>query len=106
MNVENNYFSSESGNYGVMGIFAGQPKNTDENLRVLGNEAYNFEWIIKILSPATSPTKNILITDNLFSNAGVNDFSELAGDTSLRFGCNDLRDGTVIIMDSSNSACE
>ena len=75
MNIENNYFSSESGNYGVMGIFVGQPENTDENLRVLGNEAYNFEWIIKILSPATSPTKNILITDNLFSNAGVNDFS-------------------------------
>lgn len=106
LNIENNYFSSETGNYGVMGIFAGQPQNTDENLIVTSNEAYNFEWIIKILSPDSSPSKNILITDNLFSNAGINDFTHLAGDTTMRFGCNELLNGTEIIIDPSNSACE
>ena len=90
----------------MMGIFAGQPQNTDENLIVTGNEAYNFEWIIKILSPDSSPSKNILITDNLFSNAGINDFTHLTGDTTMRFGCNELLNGTEIIIDPSNSACE
>jgi len=43
-----------------MGIFAGQPQNTDENLIVTGNEAYNFEWIIKILSPDSNPSEKYI----------------------------------------------
>jgi len=98
LTVENNYFKSYSGNYGVLGVFGGSIKNADENLTVRYNEAYNFEYIIRI----AAPTKNISITENLFDATGVNDFSHFISNETIKFGCNTLTNGTEII---GNLAC-
>ncbi len=105
LTVENNYFESISGNYGVLGTFSGALEHTDENLIVRNNTAYNFEYIIRIYSSPISPTKNILITQNVFSDTGVNDFSHLSNNDSIRLGCNTLLDGTTMTIGPENSKC-
>lgn len=106
LTVANNYFQSSSGNYGVLGKFSGSAQHTDENLTVTDNIAVNFEYIIRISSPPATPTRNILITRNSFSNAGVNDFTHLATNPTVRLGCNTLLDGTQMLIDPANSRCE
>lgn len=92
--VDGNYFESYSGNYGVFGVFGGATEHPDENLTVTNNTAYNFEYIIKI----DLPTKNILITDNLFSNTGVNDFTFLINESTINLNGNILANGTELIL--------
>jgi hypothetical protein len=97
LKVVNNIFVSYSGNYGVLGQFAGEEHNTDENLIFTNNQATNFEYIIKIISPEKTPTKNISIINNEFHDAGFNDFSHLSDNKTIRFGCNTLTGNTAII---------
>jgi len=101
LTVHDNYFFSETGHYGVLGRFSEQLEHTDENLVVTENEAYNFEYIIDL-----RPARNILITRNTFSNAGVNDFSYLKSRSDIRLGCNIAADGTVIVVAPGNDRCE
>ncbi len=106
LTVKDNLFYSYSGNYGVFGIFAAAREHTDENLTIINNIAYNFEYIIKIYPPPSGVKMNILIFNNIFSNCGLNDFTHLYVDTSIRLGCNTELDNTEIILDDSNSACK
>lgn len=101
LTVSHNYFYSRSGNYGVLGVFSEHAENTDENLTVTDNVAYNFERIIDL-----RPARNVLITHNTFSNSGVNDFSYLSAYPDIRLGCNEALDGTVIIVADTNNRCE
>lgn len=105
LTINDNFFYSYSGNYGVLGAFSGAAEHTDENLTVINNIAYNFEYIIKIYSPTSTPTRNILISNNIFSNCGYNDFTHLSGDSTIRLGCNTEVDLTTMIFDYSNSSC-
>lgn len=104
--IEDNVFISKSRHYGVMGIFAGAKHHTDENLTFKNNYAKNFENIITIISPESSPTKNILITENSFYNVGYNDFSEFYGNSTIRIGCNEAMGDTAIVVDRNNSSCK
>ena len=106
LTVSGNYFFSETGHYGMLGLFRGALENTDENLIVEGNSAYNFEYIIDLRSPSQTPTNNVLITRNAFINSGINDFTHLSTNTSIRLGCNELLAGTVMMVAPQNNRCD
>lgn len=105
--VADNDFYSDSGHFGVLGIFAGAAENTDDNLTVLRNRAFKFEYIIKIYSPAANPITNLLITDNLFSNAGRFILAGTSRNTGIRVGCNKDANGLEILANVpvANTAC-
>lgn len=106
LTVVDNTFISRTGNYGVMGLFAGANNHTDENLKFLKNRAKNFEYLIKIVSPEATPTREILITENILDDIGYNDFSNLSENLTIRIGCNEILGNTKIITHSNNERCE
>lgn len=105
LEVYNNTFSSDSRNYGVFGIFAGEKQNTDENLLIRNNRATGFEYIIKIYSPAAYPVNNVLITKNVFDDSGQILIFGGFRNPSIRAGCNYNGIGDEIPVGPTNSAC-
>lgn len=98
--VSNNYIESYTGKYGFLGVFNGSANHTKENLKVFNNDVVNYKYIILIVSPEETPTRNISITNNYFDSLGYNDFSFLDDDT-IKFGCNNLINTTII----GNTSC-
>lgn len=106
LSITDNEFISKSGNYGVMGVFAGASEHTDENLVFLQNAASNFEYLIQIVYTIETPARNILITKNKLHDVGQNDFTHLSGNPSIRIGCNIETGNTKLIVHRQNSSCK
>lgn len=105
LDVTDNLFVSFSGNFGVLGYFNGEFQNTDENLRVMRNQAYNFQYVIEIHSPDESPVRNVLIAENVFENCGTVLSWNLSGNETVRIGCNTNAVGDLIDLGINNLAC-
>lgn len=103
--ISDNFFLSESGNYGVFGNFSGSSPNANVDLTIKNNYAYGFEYIIRIVSPLETPTHNILMSYNTFDDSGDIISSGIDKDTTIRLGCNNAA-GEKIMVAPANSACE
>lgn len=106
LQIERNFFISDSHNYGVLGFFNGTAPNRNDNLFVKENYAYGFEYIIDIYKPLSEVTPlNILVTNNIFINSGGFIVRGPIDDASVRLGCNVGIDNEIIEAPQGMGEC-